>query len=204
MKRIAILVEGGGKGAGTKAVLRNGFNAFFRDISENARGKFSWKLQVCGSRGETYKAFHIEMADKSNTFVFLLVDSDGPVETGPLAYLSTKAGFRNLTGAEEHHLHLMVQTMEAWIMADGAAMAGYYGQHFGQNSLPKVKNLEAIAKADLESAFKKAIAHTSKPEYDKIHDAAALLARINPETVQSRCPSARRFFAEVTRAITPA
>lgn len=205
MTRIAILVEGGGKSTGRKNLLRTGFNAFFRDISESARNlKVRWDLSVCGSRGETFRDFHIARKDKSNTHVFLLVDSDGPVTTGGLAYLTKHAGFKNLSNAEDRFIHLMIHAMEAWIIADPAALAKYYGQHFAQSALPKAINLETVAKADLENAFKQAIAKTGKPEYDKIHDASQLLARINPAIVHQRCPSSHRFFDEVRKAVAAA
>ncbi len=203
MKRIAIIAEGGGKGTGTQSILKNGMNQFFRAISEQARDNgFQLKLAVCGSRNKTFRDFHIALKDTNNSHVFLLVDSDGPINKGRLDYLAETAGFKNLSGAEEHFIHLMIQTMEVWIMADGNALAVYYGQQFARNALPKAGNLETIAKSDLDACFKRAIAQTRKPEYDKIHDAAALLSRINPAIVQSRCPSARRFFEEVTKAIT--
>jgi hypothetical protein len=101
----------------------------------------------------------------------------------------------------ERSIHLMIQTMEAWIIADVDAVASYYGQHFLRNALPAAQDLEGVEKARIENTLKRATAKTQKKEYRKIRDAAALLRAIAPEIVRRRCPSCERLFAIVSEAI---
>ena len=92
-------------------------------------------------------------------------------------------------------VQLMVQTMETWIVADPAALVAYFGQNFAHNSLPGPDaDLEAMDRVQVAQLLKDSTKRTSKREYKKIRDGSALLARIDPETVQGRCPSCMRLF----------
>ena len=92
----------------------------------------------------------------------------------------------------------MVQTMEAWIVADGDALATYYGQGFHRTSLPSSTNLESVPKRDIEQSLKVATRKTTKGEYHKIRHASQLLARINQCRVRERCEGCRRFLDYLT------
>ena len=65
-------------------------------------------------------------------------------------------------GISEDSVHLMVQTMEAWIVADPDALAAYYGQGFRASALPSRPNLEEEDKDDILSALQRAIQNTGK------------------------------------------
>jgi hypothetical protein len=95
----------------------------------------------------------------------------------------------------------MIQTMEAWIVADATALAGYYGQQFKGNALPKAANLETVAKADVAKALAKATEKTKKGAYHKVRHAGDLLRKIAPQTVRKRCPSCKRMFARISARI---
>jgi hypothetical protein len=88
----------------------------------------------------------------------------------------------------------MIQTMEAWIVADAVALAAYYGQRFNGNSLPKALNLETVAKTEVASALEQATRATQKGAYHKIRHASDLLQRIDRQKVRQRCPSCERLF----------
>ncbi|MET0795268.1 MAG: hypothetical protein ABW061_27360, partial [Polyangiaceae bacterium] len=58
MNGIAIYVEGGGNTAATRAVLRQGLTEFLAPLRDLARAKKrSFKIVLCGSRQEAFKAF---------------------------------------------------------------------------------------------------------------------------------------------------
>lgn len=92
-------------------------------------------------------------------------------------------------------VHLMVQTMETWIVADADALAGYYGQGFRRAVLPRRSDLEHEPKGSVAKALNNATRHTGKGTYHKIHHGADLLARLDSRTVRSRCPNCDRLFA---------
>ena len=88
----------------------------------------------------------------------------------------------------------MVQTMEAWIVADGDALAAYYGQGFRKTALPVTPNLESVSKRTIEKALEMATRATTKGRYQKIRHASQLLARIRPGRVRERCAACGRLF----------
>jgi hypothetical protein len=118
----------------------------------------------------------------------------------PRTHLKQRDGW-DLPAISERSIHLMIQTMETWIIADADAVASYYGQYFLKKALPAVQHLEGVEKARIENALKRATAKTQKKEYRKIRDAAALLRAIDPGVVRSHCPSCERLFAIVREAI---
>ncbi|MEE8452221.1 MAG: DUF4276 family protein, partial [Thermoguttaceae bacterium] len=81
-------------------------------------------------------------------------------------------------GVENEHCHLMVQTMEAWLIADREKFKEYYGQGFQENALPNNPNVEQIGKDTLEDALKRATRNTKKGEYHKTRHAPEILERI--------------------------
>jgi hypothetical protein len=155
---------------------------------------------TCGSRNDARDAFLNANKTSPETFNVLLVDSEGPVSQPPRAHLKLRDGW-TLTGVSEESLHLMIQVMEAWIVADPDAVEAHYGQHFLKNALPRAENLESIEKQRIYDAMKHATAKTQKGEYHKIGHAAALLEMIDPAKVRRRCPSCNRLFATLTERI---
>lgn len=90
-------------------------------------------------------------------------------------------------------VHLMVQSMETWIIADVAALNAYYGDGFRANAVP-ASNLESIDRRVVGQALKRATQATTKGAYKKIRDGAKLLERVDPGTVSNACPSCAALF----------
>ena len=103
-------------------------------------------------------------------------------------------------------IHLMVQTMETWILADSEALANYYGQNFARNALRKSDNLEKVSKVDVEQALKQATQETQKGAYhkNKIKHASDLLKRIDPQKVRKKCRHCDRLFSMLNHAMAGA
>ena len=54
----AIYLEGGGSGAESKAMLRQGMGNFLRELGSRARAKcLSWRIVACGGRDRAFQAF---------------------------------------------------------------------------------------------------------------------------------------------------
>ena len=81
--------------------------------------------------------------------IVLLVDAERPVSEATSGRISVlrRMGGRKPNMATEEQAHLMVQSMEAWFIADKEALGKYYGQGFHVNSLPARQNVEDIPKA---------------------------------------------------------
>jgi hypothetical protein len=189
-------MEGGGNTSNSRAAIRQGMDAFVRDIKDAARAKrMRWKLVACGGRQSAFDAFRGAPHDPDYQTRVLLVDAESPLLGSPCLHLNARDGW-NLD-PQRDLVHLMVQTMEAWIVADVDALAAYYGQHFNKNALPVHNNLEEVAKSDVGNALDEATRNTRKGAYHKIRHAGDLLARINSGLTRTRCPNCERMFVEL-------
>jgi hypothetical protein len=200
VSEIRIYIEGGGDSKDTKAFLRQGMSAFLSDLVSEAREKrLKWNLVVCGGRNATFDAFQTSVKQNPGAFNVLLVDSECPVQNAPWVHLHARDHWECPLGVTEDHCQLMVQTMEAWFIADLDTLAQFYGAGFYANSIPKNPDVEQIPKSQLEPSLKAATRNTKKGEYRKIHHAARLLELINAEKVRTSSHHCNRLF-EVIRS----
>ncbi len=192
---IAIYLEGGGDGKNSKAMLRLGMDAFLRDIKEAFRQKrWRWKLVCCGGRNEAYRRFTNACTNGEAETVVLLVDSEESLGAStPRDHLRERDRW-DFEGVDDDTIHLMVQTMEAWIVADPEVLNSYYGQGFQARSLPRRENLEEVSKQEIASALDRATQNTQKGKYHKIRHARQLLEQIDPAKVRQRCAHCKRLF----------
>lgn len=195
-------MEGGGPKPNSHALLRQGMDAFLAEIKDACRKKrWNWKLVCCGTRDETYKHFENERANSDDSIVVLLVDSETRVDmSAPAAHLAAHDQW-DFQGVDDDVIHLMVQTMETWIVADPDALRAYYGQGFRGNVLPRHQNLEEVNKSDIGQALNLATQGTQKGKYHKIKHARELLQLINTMTVRERCPHCERLFETLLQLI---
>lgn len=195
-------MEGGGPGAGGKAAIRRGMDRFLRSAKDAARtAGIGWDLVPCGPRNETYRRFRAALNQTRESVVhILLVDAETDVTTGARVHLKNQEDW-DLRGVDDKAVHLMVQVMETWIVADPKALADYYGRGFHAGSLPSRHDLEQEPKKQVEVALRNATKRTQKRTYHKIKHASELLGRVDPARVQVRCPHCKRFFEYLDRVI---
>jgi uncharacterized protein DUF4276 len=201
VNEIRIYVEGGGDQSDSKAAIREGFNNFLRPLRDLARAyRTRWSLTACGGRTAAFEAFRRAVEDYPDSFLVLLVDSETPVVAGPWSHLRERDGWGSKDFAEEN-CHLMVQTVEAWLVADPDALARFYGQGFQRGSLPKRQNVEEIAKGDLNRALDRATSRTQKGRYHKISHCADLLGLLDQNRVRSRARHCDLLFTALEARI---
>lgn len=200
MSEIRIYVEGGG-GKDSKARLREAFSRFLsvpRAAAQQQRTAF--RIVMCGSREDAYRDFLRGLRDHPDSRVFLLVDSERPVESAPREHLNTGDGW-NLAGVADNQYHLMAQVMESWFLADPATLEKFYGQKFGAGQIPKRKNVEEVPKDDVMSALDRASRNTQRGPYHKIQHGAPILENLSSDLVRARAPHCNRFFEALHEAI---
>jgi hypothetical protein len=201
VKEIRIYVEGGGKGSDSRAAVRTGFAGFLEPLRKIARERgIRWDIVACGSRRIAFEKFKTALDTHPNAYNVLLVDSEADVSKSPWSHLQNRDGWE-LSGAMDEQCHLMVQMVEAWLIADPERLAEYYGSGFRANALPARKDVEAIEKKDLDSGLERATQKTQKGRYHKIQHGPALLARIRPEVVRRRAKHCDRLFVTLERLI---
>jgi Domain of unknown function (DUF4276) len=201
VSEIRIYVEGGGGGSQTKAAVREGFHRFLRDIVQAARNQHvRWQLVACGPRQATFENFRLALNTHPEAFNVLLVDSESPVNHDPTEHLRSRENW-NLPDISADHYHLMVQMMEAWLVADHDALSKFYGQGFNANALPRNPNVQQIGKPDLEAALKQATRRTVKGEYHKIHHGPKILSQLDVAKVRRAATHCDRLFMTLTDRI---
>ena len=154
---------------------------------------------MCGKRDAAHRDFHNACNSHPDAFNLLLVDSEGPVNNTPKHHLNKRDGW-SLELSEKHY-HLMVQTMESWLIADVDALKQFYGQSFQKSSIPPNNNVEQIPKNQLTKSLEKASQNSQKGKYHKIRHAAKILKQLNAATVQSKALHCKRFFQTVSTLI---
>ncbi len=201
MKGITIYLEGGGETALGRATLRKGMNAFLSSLRDG-RGvrKLHWNIIPCGSRNATFDAFMNGVKRAPDIFHVLLVDSEGPVNSDPITHLQHRDGWA-FSGVDSDAVHLMVQTMETWVVGDEDALASVYGKNFASKSLPKARDLETVDKAIVAAALDAATKPTSRGRYHKINHVQDVLAALDPAKVRERCKHCERLFAVILHRI---
>jgi hypothetical protein len=202
MTEFCVYIEGGGNTAQQKKELRLGFQAFFRELLDGAsdRGHTMWII-LCGGRQNTFEDFQTAQRANPKAVNILLVDAEAPVVTTPWAHLSGHDGWRT-PGVGDDVCHLMVQTVEAWLVADPNALADYYGHGFRCEVLPRRPDVEDIPKADLLPALERASQDTAKGRYRKIQHCAELLGRLDTAAVRQRASHCERLFVTLSALLS--
>jgi hypothetical protein len=194
LRGIAIYLEGGGDSAEQKARLRQGMGDFLSTLRDLARARrLGWKVVACGGRNAAHDAFAHAVTTEPDTFCVLLVDSEDQVTLTPIAHLRARDDWA-LSGVHEDQVHLMVRTVESWLVADPDTLARYYGQGFRRHALPAAVDLETVRKVDVAQALEHATRDTQKGRYHKIRHGSDLLSKVSSDLSQRRCLHCRRLF----------
>ena len=197
MRKVSLYIEGGGSSRNTMRPLRTGFSKFLRNAGIDSR---KIQIKVCGDRDETHKRFVRACEDGGADYKMLLVDSEGPVNSTPKQHLRNRDGWK--VNESEDQYHLMVQAMEAWLIADRTALIQYYGKEdFQESALPDTQDVEQIDKDKLKDVLRQASRNTQKGPYHEIRHGAKLLERIDANTVLSRARHCERLFLTLTNKI---
>jgi len=193
MVEIRIYVEGGGDGKNTKDTFRQGMSQFLQRLT----GK-KITCVVCGKRNAAYRDFKNALRSHPDAINLLLVDSEDFVKVSSAKQHLINRDSWDLSGIDEDNIHLMVQVMESWLIADIDTLAEYYGQEFNRNAIPRNNNVEEISKAAIESALKRATERTKKREYHKINHGPKILAMIDVSIVRKKAPYCECLFEKIT------
>lgn len=206
VREVRIYVEGGGDGKNQKALLKQGFNQFLQSLKELAKSKkIKCEIIICGSRNNAFRDFQNALESHPEAFNVLLVDAEAPVKKldCPWEHLKIRDNWDKPSGVDDSQCHLMVQTMEAWFIADVETLKKFYGKDFKENAIPKNSNVETVEKDRLEPSLKAATANTTKGEYQKIKHASKLLELLDVGRVRQASPHCDRLFTTLQETMKP-
>ncbi len=100
-------------------------------------------------------------------------------------------------------MHLMVQCMESWFLADVSALEAFFGQGFRSAAIPRRDDIERIPKDDVLDQLKSASSGSNKRAYRKGSHSHLILALIDPEKVIQRSPFAKRLIDTLKTHVIP-
>jgi len=192
---VKLFVEGGGDSDALKTECRQAFTKLLERAGLKGRMP---RVVACGARRSAFEQFctALEGAGKGDLAI-LLVDAESAVTHGsPWDHVATREGDKWVRpkGATDEQLHLMVECMESWFLADPRALAVFYGGGFHASKLPTGKP-ESVSKADLYHKLAEATKDTkTKGSYGKGTHSFKLLATLDPSLVAAACPWAAKFF----------
>ena len=200
---VKLFVEGGGDDDSLKTECRRGFAKLLE--KGGLAGRMP-RIVACGGRQRAYDRFSTELAARDPaTAPMLLVDSEDPVlrGTSPWAHVASRKGdqWAKPAGASDDHLHLMVQCMETWLLADRQAIASFYGNGFRVGALPSAgSQIETLSRQEILQKLEQATRSArTKGRYDKGRHSFALLAQVDPGVLRQASPWADRFFEMLDR-----
>ena len=194
MVSVRIYVEGGGDSAAQKAEFRQGLTNFWEKAG--LKGKKP-KTIVCGGRNSAFDNFCTALRTHPDDVSLLLVDSEDPFPSTVCKwdFLEKRDGWTKPDQADETQVHLMVQSMEAWLLADRTELQKYYGNQFNIKALPSEQNLiESLSKKTMYEALEKATQSTTKKSYSKGCHSFQLIGLVDPQKVIITCPSAKQLI----------
>ena len=185
--------------------LKPGFRKLFERHANRARGnRIRFDLISGGPNAETVKDFLRSCRQNPSDLNVLLVDSEGPAPSAAAAIQGLRS--RNYWDAnaavDDGQINFMVQAMEAWFIADPRALARHFGNRFSAGRLPSPQNAESIPVKQLTDSINqalRAIGGRRRRKYDKVRDAAKLLALLDEAAVRQNCPSFGRLMDFLSR-----
>jgi hypothetical protein len=181
--KVCVYVEGGGPYAGRHAATacRKAFRLFFEKVLGD---KPKPRIVASGSRNEAYHDFCRSLDSDTDTFAVLLVDSEDTVAAGASATAHLRERENWTRAMPEEQVHMMVQCMETWFLADKTALAQYYGNEFRTSALPSNPQIEEISKQEVLKGLVRATKATKKGPYHKTNHGFDILERIDPGAVR--------------------
>jgi hypothetical protein len=199
VRRRILYVEGGGDSKALHSRCREGFRKL---LERSGCGTRMPRIVACGGRAKAFDAFCAGPRD-AGVDAILLVDSEAPVAgEDPWQHVRQRGGdgWERPACATAEQLHLMVEIMETWLLADRSELASFFGPGFRDTALPGDRNVERIPKRDVLEGIRDASRDSRKGEYRKGDHSFQLLARVDPAKLSRVSPWARRFFEHMRGA----
>lgn len=196
MKEIVLYVEGDSDKAIAKALLR----CVLRELE---RAGVSLECRPAGGRNKLLwkipKYVRLSLAEPGTLGVFALTDSDAPAHTAEEKLDELRQAATAGTTAEMRrrvHTHVAVPQIEAWLLADEAAVAEYLAALGVEvpESWPAPEEL-SNAEEDLKKLFRRIPGRLRG--YMPTVDGPQIASRAHRDIVAKKCPRFRAFIEDL-------
>lgn len=195
---VTLHIEGGGVSGKSRQALRLGFKCFFGKFETSAGKFFIPEVEMHGPNKETLDRFKNALEFRPDEHHVLLVDSDSQVTKNAIQHLTDELNW-NFNGIEPNIVHLMVQEMEAWIIADPDALLVFYGDGFKSERFTGLTDVEEISTYNLDHWLGSATSETTAKKYHKIRHASELLKLINRNKVREKATHCDCLFKHLEK-----
>ncbi|MEH2383746.1 MAG: DUF4276 family protein [Nostoc sp.] len=195
-------------GKETTTGLRPGFIKFFQELYDIAGENINIIIVMCGSRRDAYEDFKTALESQPEAFNVLLIDAESPVDSTvtPWEHLRNRTEdhrwILDAVNFDDEQCHLMVQTMEAWFIADIDALKEFYGERFREDGIlqgmARYGSVEEVSKATLKVWLEAATRRTDKRKYHKKNHAPKLLELLDVAKVRQASAYCHRIFTTLT------
>ena len=151
------------------------------------------RVIACGGRSTAIRDFDI--AVNRGGAAVLLVDSESPVAEGAKAasHLIDRGEWTGAPG--DPRIHLMVQVMESWFLAQPEVLESHFGKGFDKNALPRLASVELLAKDKVYTALDKASNGCKRGPYSKSKQQGfQILEGLDVNSIKSASAFGRLFF----------
>lgn len=155
------------------------------------------QVDAAGTRREAFDKFKTAISNPIHRdHVALLVDSEDKIAdiNRPWTHLQQRKDDKwpKPKGATDEQVFLMTTCMETWIVADRAALRDHYKQHFQENALPALQNMETRDRHAVQDALARATKNCTNP-YAKGKRSFEILAKLDPAVLRRHLPSFARM-----------
>src|SRR5271169_1424360 len=172
----------------------NGLRKPMKSFLLRGLGSINGRLDAIagGGREQTTSVFRAALSQHRKSFLVLLLDSEVEYHDGLRAEATRKVGAK----VRRDQIFWMVQSMEAWFLADPQALHDYYRRGLREKALPTNRNVEEIGKRDLLRSLNDATRTTGPGPYldNKAAHAIELLKILNPGRVRAAAPKCEELF----------
>jgi hypothetical protein len=172
-------------------LLKSGFDSFFYELQAAAR-QAGVGFEVFAAK-DGPRDYGKAMRSHPSAWNILLKDSEQAMPTDPRQICERHGIDSGLVGS----VFWMVELMEAWFLADGDALAAYYGNGFQRTAIRDTADVERVPKAEVMERLKRATRNTTKGQYHKVRHAPYLLEKLDNQRVQDRSNQCRLLFSSV-------